>query len=265
MILEPEYQAPEYQAPEYQVPDELPHGGDREKRMGIVLPAAAVASAAVAVVSLVSYLVSPNGSGADSLAKAINALPKARSITLLEQERQQIIVMNQAASTMAVAAKPAVVHPADIQAVMPQPKAAPATTSSSSQGSSTSSSSQGSSTSGTTTTTSTASQGSGFEPTPSEAKVLAQQIMPSFGFSVSSQWTCLDEIWTQESSWMWDAENPSGAYGIPQSLPASKMASVASDYRTNATTQIKWGLGYIQSVYGTPCAAWNHEVADGFY
>lgn len=73
-----------------------------------------------------------------------------------------------------------------------------------------------------------------------------------------SQWNCLNLLWEGESSWNFKAENSSsGAYGIPQSLPASKMASVGADYRTNPVTQIKWGLNYIKLSYGSPCSAWN--------
>ena len=57
----------------------------------------------------------------------------------------------------------------------------------------------------------------------------------------------------------------SGATGIPQSLPGSKMASAGADWQSNATTQIRWGLGYIQSVYGTPCSAWGHSQATNWY
>ena len=69
----------------------------------------------------------------------------------------------------------------------------------------------------------------------------------------------------RESGWVYDAENASGAYGIPQALPASKMASAGSDYLTNPRTQIIWGLGYIKSTYGTPCGAWDFELANGYY
>jgi hypothetical protein len=73
------------------------------------------------------------------------------------------------------------------------------------------------------------------------------------------QFTCLDNLWTRESGWRWDADNPtSDAYGIAQSLPGSKMASVDSDWRTNPLTQIAWGLKYIANRYGTPCSAWSH-------
>ena len=69
-----------------------------------------------------------------------------------------------------------------------------------------------------------------------------------------------------ESGWNVYASNPtSGAYGIPQALPGSKMASAGADWQTDAATQIRWGLGYIQSTYGSPCGAWAHEQADGWY
>ena len=211
------------------------------RRTGIVLPAAAIAAVVVALVTIVSYLFSQNGSGADSLANAINALPKSHSIALLEQEREQIIVMNQAASTMTEAAKPAVVSPADIA---------------NAGGGSASANTAGSTQQQTTPVAA---------PDPGTAQHIAYEMMSSFGFSPSSQWTCLDETWTKESGWQYDAQNASGAYGIPQSLPASKMASAGSDYMTNPATQIKWGLGYISSVYGTPCNAWAHEVNYGWY
>jgi len=105
-------------------------------------------------------------------------------------------------------------------------------------------------------------------PNPSSAQGIAYNMLPSFGFSNSganSQWGCLDSLWNQESGWRYNAENASGAYGIPQALPGSKMASAGADWLTNPATQIKWGLGYIKNVYGTPCNAWAHEVADGWY
>jgi hypothetical protein len=82
----------------------------------------------------------------------------------------------------------------------------------------------------------------------------------------STQFTCLDRLWTKESNWSYRATNPSsGAYGIPQALPGGKMASSGSDWRTNAATQIKWGLGYIAGRYGTPCGAWAHSRSTGWY
>lgn len=86
----------------------------------------------------------------------------------------------------------------------------------------------------------------------------ARVLMADYGFTSDSQWNCLNLLWEGESSWDFTAENSSsGAYGIPQSLPASKMASEGADYRTNPITQIKWGLGYIKQSYGTPCGAWD--------
>ncbi|NNM46625.1 hypothetical protein [Knoellia koreensis] len=90
-----------------------------------------------------------------------------------------------------------------------------------------------------------------------DPRAAARALLGDYGFD-DSQWSCLDNLWNGESGWRHTAENSSsGAYGIPQSLPASKMASVGPDYRTNPVTQIKWGLQYIKSSYGTPCGAWN--------
>jgi hypothetical protein len=94
---------------------------------------------------------------------------------------------------------------------------------------------------------------------------IASSMLSSFGWS-SSQFSCLVSLWNRESGWNIYASNPSsGAYGIPQALPGSKMASAGADWATNPATQIKWGLGYIQSVYGSPCAAWDHSEAVGWY
>ena len=81
----------------------------------------------------------------------------------------------------------------------------------------------------------------------------------------SDQFGCLVSLWSKESGWRTDAANPSGAYGIPQALPGSKMATAGADWQTNAATQITWGLNYIAGVYGTPCAAWGHSQATNWY
>lgn len=87
-------------------------------------------------------------------------------------------------------------------------------------------------------------------------RTVAQQLMPGFGFG-TDQWACLDSLWQNESSWSWSADNPySDAYGIPQALPGTKMATAGADWLVNPATQIKWGLGYIKGRYGTPCQAW---------
>jgi len=90
-------------------------------------------------------------------------------------------------------------------------------------------------------------------------------LMVSAGFAIS-QFPCLDKLWTRESGWNHRASNAgSGAYGIPQALPGSKMGSVAADWKTNPATQITWGLGYIKGRYKTPCGAWSHSESTGSY
>jgi hypothetical protein len=102
-------------------------------------------------------------------------------------------------------------------------------------------------------------------PDPGSAQSIAYNMMAGFGFSPATFFGCLKDIWNRESSWRYDAENASGAYGIPQALPGSKMASAGADWQTNPATQIKWGLGYIKAIYGDPCKAWAFEEANGYY
>ncbi|WP_436526389.1 lytic transglycosylase domain-containing protein [Actinoplanes sp. HUAS TT8] len=90
-------------------------------------------------------------------------------------------------------------------------------------------------------------------------------LMLDAGFKID-QFPCLDKLWKRESGWNYKATNTgSGAYGIPQALPGSKMASVASDWKTNPATQIKWGLQYIEGRYDSPCGAWSHSESTGWY
>jgi peptidoglycan DL-endopeptidase CwlO len=97
------------------------------------------------------------------------------------------------------------------------------------------------------------------------AKAYAASALPAYGWG-SDQFRCLDLLWTRESGWRANAYNASsGAYGIPQSLPGSKMASAGADWRTNAATQIDWGLSYISARYGSPCEAWAHSEAYNWY
>ena len=100
---------------------------------------------------------------------------------------------------------------------------------------------------------------------PSGAKAYAQGVLAARGLG-SDQYSCLVQLWNRESGWRTGATNPSsGAYGIPQALPGSKMSSSGLDWRTNPRTQVDWGVGYIGSVYGTPCAAWDHSNRKGWY
>ena len=99
----------------------------------------------------------------------------------------------------------------------------------------------------------------------SDPRDIAMAMLPQYGWD-SSQFGCLDDLWIGESQWDPYAENPySGAYGIPQALPGSKMATAGADWQTNPATQIKWGLGYIKRAYGTPCAAWQKFLDQGWY
>ena len=101
--------------------------------------------------------------------------------------------------------------------------------------------------------------------TQADPKTLTKALMPLYGLS-SSEFTCVDNIWTHESGWNVHADNPySSAYGIPQALPGAKMASAGPDWQNSAETQIKWGLGYIRDRYGSACAAWSYKQAHGWY
>jgi hypothetical protein len=98
------------------------------------------------------------------------------------------------------------------------------------------------------------------------AKASARRIAAAdYGWG-ADQFSCLDSLWTKGSGWDYRAYNASsGATGIPQSLPGSKMATAGADWQTNAATQIRWGLDYISRAYGTPCSAWGHSQATNWY
>jgi hypothetical protein len=102
--------------------------------------------------------------------------------------------------------------------------------------------------------------------TPDGARATARAMAASkYGWG-ESQFSCLNQLWNKESGWSYTAGNlSSGATGIPQALPGSKMASAGADWATNASTQVAWGLDYIQRGYGTPCAAMAHSSAVNWY
>ncbi len=106
----------------------------------------------------------------------------------------------------------------------------------------------------------------GYEPGVTDPKEIARQILKNkFGYG-SNQFDCFNNIIMRESMWGMNATNPSsGAYGIPQALPGSKMASEGSDWRTNPATQIIWGIKYMKDRYGSPCGAWSFKSANGWY
>ena len=213
------------------------------RRFGIVLPAAVIATVAVIAVAVGGKVFAP-GSSAFSAIQAIEIVPGSHTMAALEAEREQLIAMTTAARTLTVVAKPKLASPAEVAAVNPV--------------------------TGTGTGASAGSAGgiiyvTSTPPDPNTAQSIAYNLMASFGFSPTTYFGCLLDIWNRESSWQYDAENASGAYGIPQALPGSKMASAGADWQTNPTTQIEWGLGYIKTTYGNPCSAWAFEEANGYY
>jgi hypothetical protein len=214
------------------------------RRFGIVLPAAIFALVAVIGVAIGGKVYAP-GTGAFSAVEAIEMVPGSHTMAALEAERTQLMAMTTAARTLTVVAKPKLASPAQVAA------ADPGSAASTSGGA-------GSSSSGIVYVTST-------PPDPGTAQSIAYNMMASFGFSPQIYFGCLVDIWNRESGWVYDAENPSGAYGIPQALPGSKMASAGADWQTDPATQIRWGLGYIKAIYGDPCKAWAFEEANGYY
>jgi len=98
------------------------------------------------------------------------------------------------------------------------------------------------------------------------AKSIAQELIAANYTWSAKQFTCLDQLWTKESNWNYKARNRvTGAHGIPQALPATKMEIVGTDWRTNPVTQITWGLKYIKERYNTPCAAWSKFKRSNWY
>jgi hypothetical protein len=102
--------------------------------------------------------------------------------------------------------------------------------------------------------------------TPQGAKKVAKAILlDEYGFA-EKQYTCLSQLWTKESNWNYKSRNKkSGAHGIPQALPASKMSVISTDWRTNPVTQIRWGLRYISIRYETPCKALAKHKRSNWY
>jgi len=102
--------------------------------------------------------------------------------------------------------------------------------------------------------------------TPLGAKKVAKSILLNeYGFS-EKEYKCLNRLWTKESNWNYKARNKnSGAHGIPQALPASKMNVISTDWRTNPVTQIRWGLRYISIRYETPCKALAKHKRSNYY
>ncbi len=106
----------------------------------------------------------------------------------------------------------------------------------------------------------------GYQPETTEPREIGRQIAANtYGWG-GDQFSCYDSLIMSESMWVVTATNASSAaYGIPQSLPGSKMASMGSDWRTNPATQIRWGLQYVKDVYRTPCSAWSFKQGHDWY
>jgi hypothetical protein len=206
-------------------------------------------TALVAIAGGVLVAIARSGGSADPTAAALAAIPGSRSAALLEQERQQMILEDSAAKTLSLVGTPKL-----------------ATRPVASSGSTSSPPSSSSPTGGGNpppVVTATA-------PTPGTNRSIAWNMMPSFNFDPKSQFNCLDPLWNQESGWNQFAENATSlAYGIPQALPFNKMPQAAwpasAGGSSSPSAQINWGLGYIKSVYGTPCNAWGHEQSFGWY
>jgi len=106
----------------------------------------------------------------------------------------------------------------------------------------------------------------GYEPTTTDPRDIARQIMANKYSWGEDQFSCYNSIIMRESKWIVSADNPhSSAFGIPQALPGNKMAAFGADWRTNPATQIRWGLDYVHVRYGTPCGAWSFKRGHGWY
>jgi resuscitation-promoting factor RpfB len=201
--------------------------------VGVFLATAVIATVTVCAAGFVMIVYGPAGNTPDPLAVAVAQGVTGKSATLLENERQQIILEDADSKKFTVASAPTITSTPAAVVSNDTNAGAPIVA-------------------------------SGPPPDPSSAQGIAYNLLPSFGFS-TDQFGCLNNIWSRESGWRYNAENASGAYGIPQALPGSKMASAGADWQTDPTTQIKWGLGYIKGTYGTPCDAWSFWQAHGWY
>jgi hypothetical protein len=188
---------------------------------------------AIFVAAGAEYMIGQFASQVNPLADALTAIPASKAGIRLEAQRQRMIRMVAATNSFKLVGKPKVAT---------KPVSAPG-----------------------------GGGGGGVPvvsvhiPSPGTAEAIAYQLLPSFGFNAKTQYNCLYPMWMNESGWRVNAANASGAYGIPQALPGSKMASAGPNWQTNPTTQIKWGLGYIKSRYGSPCGAWSFWQAHGWY
>ena len=167
-------------------------------------------------IAIAGYLVvmRPGNVPDSGAAIAAAAVSSSQAVAVLEQQRQQMIVLSAASHTMHLIGAPKVAS---------QPLQGAGGTSGG-----------------------RLHHGGCAAPDPGTAQSIAYNMLSSFGWSPSTYFSCLNNIYTRESGWRYNAENASGAYGIPQALPGDKMASAGSDWMTDPATQIKWGLGYVK-------------------
>jgi hypothetical protein len=185
--------------------------------------------AAVLVAAGARYLIGQYTPRTDALALSLASIQHSKQALQLEHQREHIILLTAATKNFKVVGKPRI---AVVGVPAPPASSAPTVPT--------------------------------VIPSPGTAQAIAYKLLPKFGFA-HSQFGCLSNIWSRESGWRVNAANASGAYGIPQALPGSKMASAGPNWQTNATTQITWGLGYIKGRYGNPCTAWAFWQANGWY
>ena len=204
--------------------------------------ATAVTAATGIAVTGYMVLLGPGHMPTTGAAIAAAAVSGSQAMTVLEQQRQQIIVMDAASHTMSVVGVPKVAARPTAQAVT--------------AGSSVTAG--GSATAGSASVNLPA-------PNAGTAQLIAYNMLSSFGWNPATYYSCVDNIFSRESGWRYNAYNASGAYGIPQALPGSKMATAGADWQTNPATQIKWGLGYMRDRYGDPCKAWAYWQAHSYY
>ena len=199
--------------------------------MGVFLATAVIATVVVCAAAFAVIVYSPAGSTPDPLAVAVAQGLTGKSVLKLEEIRQQIILEDADSQKFTITSAPTITStPAQLASGSNSAPIVPF----------------------------------GPPPSPSSLRGIAYGLLPAYGFS-TDQMGCLNNIWDNESDWDPLAENASGAYGIPQALPGDKMASAGPDWMTDPTTQIKWGLGYIKAVYGSPCNAWSFWQAHGWY
>lgn len=217
------------------------------RRSRLRIPVIVVAFAAAAGFSLVA-VVEPDTGAAASPGFAVDEDPYAG------QPVQTLAVTSEATQVVVSRDSYSVELPPP-----PPPPPAPSTPAT------TSSASSGTASSGAAASSSSSAAPAVSAPDPGSAKAIAFSMLQARGWG-SDQYSCLVSLWNRESGWNVHASNrSSGAYGIPQALPGSKMASAGPDWQDNAATQISWGLGYISGRYGTPCGAWGHSQATNWY